>query len=267
MKYTDHHVHTSYSPDSEADIETYLIEAKKLGLDFVMFTDHVDIGTTDELFMQHINYEEYFAKMKILEKEYEIPIQVGVEIGYEKNHKNEIEEFLEKYQFDFVIASLHYGDGKDFYFGDFFHGKNQEESYMRYFEILLEMVLSFSNFDVVGHLDYITRYGPFQEKNYNYKVFEEIIDSILIALIEKGKGIELNTSGMRGELGILFPKEEVLQRYRELGGKIITLGSDSHFNAHYYAGILEGMYHLKSLGFNEISSFTKRKEKRLILSY
>lgn len=108
-------------------------------------------------------------------------------------------------------------------------------------------------------------YGPFQEKNYSYKAFEEIIDSILIALIKKGKGIELNTSGMRGELGILFPKEEVLQRYRDLGGKIITLGSDSHFNAHYYAGILEGMDHLKSLGFNEISSFTKRKEKRLIL--
>ncbi len=265
MIYTDHHVHTSYSPDSEADIKAYLIEAKALGLDFVMFTDHIDIGTTDELFMKHIDYGEYFSRMKLLQEEYDIPIQIGVEIGYERSHKSEIDEFLAEYPFDFVIASIHYGDGKDFYLGDFFHNRNQNEAYMRYFEIVKEMVQDFSNFDVVGHLDYIIRYGPFEDKFYEYKVFEDIIDSILEELIQKKKGLELNTSGLRGPLGVLFPKEEVLKRYYDLGGRIITLGSDAHFNDHYYAGIVEGMNQLKSLGFNEISSFTNRKEKRLIL--
>jgi len=263
--YTDHHVHTSYSPDSEADIKAYLIEAKGLGLDFVMFTDHIDIGTTDELFKERIDYVEYFSRMKHLQEEYDIPIQIGVEIGYEKNHKNEIDEFLEKYPFDFVIASVHYGDGKDFYLGDFFQGKNQSESYLRYFEIVKEMVQDFGNFDVVGHLDYITRYGPFEDKFYEYEVFEDIIDSILVALIQKKKGLELNTSGLRGPLGISFPKEEVLKRYYDLGGRTITLGSDAHFNDHYYAGIVEGMSQLKSLGFNEVSSFTKRIERKIII--
>lgn len=125
MIYTDHHVHTSYSPDSQADIRAYLSRAREMDLEFVMFTDHIDFGTTDQMFMDHIDYGEYFARMKAMEDEFEIPVQVGVEIGYEKGQKYQIEEFLGKYPFDFVIASIHYGDGKDFYLGDFFHGKDQ----------------------------------------------------------------------------------------------------------------------------------------------
>lgn len=265
MIYTDHHVHTNYSPDSDADIRAYLTQAKALGLKYVMFTDHMDMGAADEFFEKPIDYKEYFKTMKSLQEEYNFPIQIGVEIGYEKNHKNEIDEFLGKYPFDFVIASIHYGDNEDFYLGDFFNGKTQKESYLRYFEIVLEMVEHFSNFEVVGHLDYITRYGPFDLKYYEYEAFKEIIDAILKAIIKKNKGIEVNTSGLRGPLNTIFPKKEVLKRYKELGGKIITIGSDSHYNKDYYAGIIEEMNHLKSLGFSEISSFTKREEKIVIL--
>ena len=261
MKYTDHHVHTNYSPDSEADIKIYLAKAKELGLDYIMFTDHMDFGNSHPLFQNPIDYSEYFKTIKDLEEEYEIPIQIGVEIGYEKNYKDEIEEFVKRYPFDFVIASIHYGDGKCFYSGDFFNGKTQKEAYLRYFEILLDMVENLTNFDVVGHLDYITRYGPFDHKFYNYEDFQEIIDLILIKLIKSGKGIEVNTSGLRGPLNITFPKEEVLKKYRDLGGKIVTIGSDSHFNKDYYAGILHGINYLKSLGFREITSFTKRKAR------
>lgn len=265
MKYVDHHVHTSYSPDSNASVEEYLLRAKKLGLDSIMFTDHIDMGAIDPDFGKHIDYREYFQTMKKLEEEYEIKIQVGVEIGYEKNHKEEINEFLGKYPFDFVLSSVHYGDGKDLYQGDFFRGRSQEESYLRYFEIILEMVENFSNFEVLGHLDFVIRYGPFENKSYDYEIYQDIIDKILKTLIEKGKGIELNTSGLRGELNTTFPKEEVLRRYKELGGNIITIGSDSHFNEDYYSGIAGGMELLKSLGYSKISSFTNRKIKEIYL--
>lgn len=259
MKYADHHVHTNYSPDSDASIEGYLVKAKELGLDYVMFTDHIDMGTKDLEFQEHIDYDEYFKTMKALEEKYGIPIRVGVEIGYEKNYKEEIDEFLSRHPFEFVISSLHYGDGKDFYLGDFFHGKTQYESYLRYFEILLEMVENFSNFEVVGHLDYIIRYGPFDHRGYDYGDYKEIIDNILKAIIKKDKGIELNTSGLRGGLEATFPKTEVLKRYRQLGGKIISLGSDAHFNEHYYGDIADGIDFLRSLGFTEISSFKDRE--------
>lgn len=265
MKYTDHHVHTNYSPDSNAIIEEYLLKAKKLGLEYIMFTDHIDMGAIEVEFKKHIDYKEYFLNMKILEEKYDIPIQIGVEIGYEKNYKDEINEFLDKYPFDFVISSIHYGDGKDFYLGDFFEGNTQYESYLKYFEVLLEMVENFSNFEVVGHLDYIVRYGPFEDKTYDYEVYKDIIDTILKSLIKKGKGIELNTSGLRGPLNTTFPKLEVLRRYNELGGKIITLGSDAHFTEHYNAGITTGLDILKSTGFTEISCFTKRIGKQIYL--
>lgn len=260
MIYTDHHVHTRFSPDSEADVVSYLMRAKALGLKSIMFTDHVDFGTKDKLFQEIIDYGRYFELMKRLEGEYEIPIRVGVEIGYEKDHKAAIDEFLGRFDFDFVIASIHYGDGMDFYLGDFFYGKTQEEAYRRYFEILLEMVENFSNYDVVGHLDYITRYGPFEQKYYQYAAYKPVIDAILKAVIRGSRGIEVNTSGLRGPLGVTFPKDEVLRRYLELGGRTITIGSDAHFNGDYYAGILPQVDRLKGLGYEGVSSFIKRKE-------
>lgn len=263
LKYTDHHVHTNYSPDSNASIEEYLLQAKKNELEYVIFTDHIDMGAIEVEFQKHIDYVEYFKTMKHLQERYEIPIRIGVEIGYEKDYKDGIDEFLNKYPFDFVICSIHYGDGKDFYLGDFFDGKTQHESYLRYFEIVLEMVQNFNNFDVLGHLDYIVRYGPFDNKVYDYEMYKDIIDIILKTLIKKGKGIELNTSGLRGPLNTTFPKTEVLSRYNELGGKIITLGSDAHFNKDYSSGIVEGFNMLKSLGFKEVTSFSNRKAKQV----
>ena len=265
MKYTDHHVHTSYSPDSQASIKEYLFQAKEIGLNYLMFTDHIDMGPIEVEFKKHIDYDEYFKTMKSLEEEYQIPIKIGVEIGYEKRYKKEIDELLSKYPFDFVIASIHYGDGKDFYLGDFFDGKSQKEAYMRYFDLVFEMVENFSNFEVLGHLDHIARYGPFEDKTYNYIDYKEIIDRILKILIEKGKGIELNTSGLRGELKTNFPKIEVLKRYKALGGKVVTIGSDAHANKDYYSGIKDGVNILRSLGFEELSCFSLRKIKQISL--
>lgn len=265
MNYTDHHVHTSWSPDSSADAARYIRRAKALGLDFIMFTDHVDFGSTDPDFLRKPDYRAYFRQMRELSERHEFPIQVGVEIGYEKNQKRQIEAFLDSYPFDFVIASLHYGDGKDFYRGDFFDGKTQQEAYLRYFELVLEMAENFTQFDAAGHLDYITRYGPFENRQYDPERYSPVIDAILKALIRNRRGLEVNTSGLRGAIPRLFPMSEVLVRYRELGGTVITVGSDSHFNDHYYAGIEQAMAVLRELNFSTISSFTGRRETRLDL--
>lgn len=81
MKFTDYHVHTCYSPDSEASIKEYLIQAKKLELEYVVFTDHIDMGSVQTEFQEHIDYDEYFRTMKRYELEYKMPIKIGVEIG------------------------------------------------------------------------------------------------------------------------------------------------------------------------------------------
>lgn len=249
MIYTDHHVHTRFSPDSDADVDKYIIKAKELGLEYVLFTDHMDFGTDDIDFSQYINYDKYIRYMKDLEEKYQFPIKIGVEIGYEKNHRKEIKEFLNSYDFDFIIASIHYGNGGDFYQGDFFTGKSKYEAYLSYFELVFDMVENFLNYDVVGHLDYISRYGPYEDRHYAYEDYKEIIDKILKAIIRNNKGIEVNTSGLRSSLNVTFPKDDVLLRYKELGGKIITVGSDSHFNEDYMADVKEVINKLKSMGF------------------
>lgn len=253
MTYVDYHVHTNFSGDSHADIAQYIIKAKDLGLEYILFTDHVDFGYSDPSFMD-IDYDEYFKVMKDFELRYGLPIRVGAEIGYEKNYKKEIKEFLKKYNFDFIIASIHSGNELDFYNGDFFHGKSKDEAYLEYFQIVLEMVENFTNYDVVGHLDYIVRYGPYKDKYYEYDDYKEVLDEILKTIIRSNRGIEVNTSGLRQGQGVTFPKDEVLLRYKELGGKIISVGSDAHFNDDYLADFQEVVGKLSSMEFKILNT-------------
>ena len=249
MTYIDHHVHTSFSPDSMADIDEYINKAKLLGLEYILFTDHKDFGSIDPKFEFFIDYDEYFSTLKELETKHNFPIKIGIEIGYETKLKNEIEEFLDKYDFDFIIASIHYGHGLNFYSKEFFEGRTKDEAYLDYFSLLLDMVENFNHYDVVGHLDFIERYGPYDDKGYLYSDYKLIIDNILKAIIKNKKGIEVNTSGLRQGEDRTFPKYEVIKRYKELGGKIITVGSDAHLNRDFQADVEKVVNKLKSIGF------------------
>lgn len=263
MNYYDHHVHTEFSPDSEVVLREYL----EKGIKKIMLTDHVDIGSPDEMFEKIIDYESYSKVVKNIAEEFDAEILIGVEIGYQKEYLDEINTFVKSYPFDFVISSIHFADGLDFYNGDFFIGKTQNEAYQRYFEVLEEMVDSFNDFDVVGHFDYITRYGNFMDKRYDFKSYEEIIGRILSKLVSKGKGIEINTSGMRNDLKIFHPKKEVIQLYRSLGGEIVTLGSDAHRSVDYASDFTEAAQLLADLRFEFVCEFDKRSyTKRKISS-
>ena len=110
----------------------------------------------------------------------------------------------------------------------FFEGYSKEEVYRKYFTSILETVSEFKNFDTYGHLDYIVRYGNYENNKVIYKDYKDVLDALLKTIIESGKGIELNTSGIRYNLEAMHPNKNILQRYKELGGEIITVGSDSH---------------------------------------
>lgn len=223
----DSHIHTNYSADADQDatFDAYIKRAEELGLTELTFTDHVDIDAVHPLFHKQIDYDRYLEDFRQVRASSPIPINLGVEIGYQSHVVDEINSFLEKYPFDFVILSIHYLEKKDLYTQEYFKGKTKEEAYQIYFETLLDAVETIDNFDVVGHLDYIPRYSPFDD--YEYKDYQDIIDQILQTIIAKGKGIELNASGYVTE-GRVYPKVEVVKRYIELGGTNITLGSDAH---------------------------------------
>ena len=127
------------------------------------------------------------------------------------------------------------------------------------FREMTECVRKIKDFDVLGHLDYVVRYGKYQEKEYSYQKFSDEIDELLQAVIETGRGIELNTAGIKYGLPFAHPHPDVLKRYRELGGEIITVGSDAHQPKHvgYEFGQAEEI--LTACGFKYYTEFKSRK--------
>lgn len=255
----DHHMHTAYSPDADplASFEAYVKEAKRRNLKGLMFTDHVDMDTPEALFHDLIDYNKYASDLDSIRKNAQIPLYMGVEIGYQPQLKEALNTFLNTHPFDFVIASIHVGDYKSFYEGDFFEGKTDFEAYTRYFEICLEMVKNYDNYDIFGHLDYIIRYG--KNKQYRYEDFQALIDSILLTIIKKGKGIEINTSGIRYQLNTMHPSLTLLKRYKALGGRMVTIGSDAHKVNDLQSGFDEALALLKEAGFTQVTQFKGRK--------
>jgi histidinol-phosphatase (PHP family) len=224
---SDFHLHTAYSPDADrkATFADYLVRAKEKGIQSVAFTDHLDIDPAHPLFLKQIDYDRYFSELDAVMKTSEIKVRRGIEIGYQRHVKDETNLFLKRYPFDFVILSIHYLEKKDFHTGEYHRNKTKKEAYQRYFEACLDAVQTIDRFDVFGHLDHITRYGTYGD--YVYNDYRAIIDLILMALIERKKGIEINTSGYRHE-GRLYPKKDVIRRFLELGGNQMTIGSDAH---------------------------------------
>lgn len=260
-KIIDHHMHSNYSPDADpkATFRAYIEKARKMGISRLVFTDHVDFDSTSTLFDEPIDYDRYLKDLKQVEKEEKFPLSLGVEIGHQPHLNERNHAFLSAHPFEFVICSIHTGDGLDFYNGAFFKGKTQKEAYQRYFEICLETVENYEDYDIFGHLDYIIRYGGFRERRYVYEDHKETIEKILKTIIQKGKGIEINTSGLRYGLGMVHPTLDIMKAYKRLGGKIVTFGSDAHFVKDYYAGFDETIALLKEAGFDEIAVYEKRK--------
>ena len=122
----------------------------------------------------------------------------------------------------------------------------------------LECVKTFDCFNCLGHLDYIVRYGPYEDKNVNHELYQDIIDEIFKTLIQKGKGIEVNTSGYRDLKTCGFPSFKQVERYYQLGGRIITVGTDSHTSDRIGEHVEEVVREYQRIGFQDISTFTKR---------
>ena len=108
-------------------------------------------------------------------------------------------------------------------------------------------------------LDYIVRYGPYEDKTVDHQKYQDIIDEIFKTLIQKGKGIEVNTSGYRDLKTCGFPNFEQVQRYYDLGGRIITIGTDSHTSDRVGENCLNVAKKYQEIGFDDVSTFTQRK--------
>ncbi len=265
----DYHVHTEYSDDSVYPMEDVVKDAIKLGLHELCFTDHVDYGikvdwdSGEEIRYRNgepfanVDYPRYVEQIQKLQKIYkdQIAIKMGLEFGMQMHTIPQYQALYNRYPFDFIILSVHQVEDKEFWTQDFQKGRTQKEYNERYYEEMLNLVYHYQDYSVLGHMDLIVRYDnlgiyPFQNcKSY--------IEKILKKVIEDGKGIEINTSSHRYGLSDTTPSKEILKLYYELGGEILTIGSDSHKPEHLGAYLTETMDMLKSIGFRAFCTFEK----------
>ena len=264
----DYHLHTEYSDDSFYNKKKCVKDACELGFDELCFTDHVDPGIkgdwgVDEVVyrgkeaIMNVDYPKYFARIKHLQDKYagKIVIKKGLELGMQVHTINYFEDLLRKYPLDFAILSIHQIDNLEFWTHDFQKLYSESEYYTLYYAQMYELVTKFKNYSVLGHMDLLKRYD---EKD-GYDAFgnhKDIIRDILKVVINDGKGIEFNTSCWKYKLDDYMPSVNILKLYRELGGKIITIGSDSHKAEDLANGnILKARQILKDLGYETFNTF------------
>ena len=232
MIQADFHTHTNFSDDSQASAQMQLDAALEHGLTSLCFTDHEDYAYPTGEFQ--LNVPEYTKTMETLRDAYagRIQIAIGMEAGLRPDYVNEITSVVSSYPFDFVIGSTHVVRGQDPYVASYWQGRTEKESIRLYLEETLANIRCFDCFDVYGHIDYVIRYVPSGHTSYSYIEYCDILDEILRLLIAKGKGIECNTGGFKYGLGHPNPHEDLIRRYVELGGEILTIGSDAHAPQH-----------------------------------
>lgn len=257
----DTHMHTLFSGDSESTVESMIQGAIAHNLDGICFTDHIDYDYPNEPDLFLFDLKKYTTSLENYQRQYapDFPVRIGVELGLQPQIAEWNQNFVSQYDFDFVIGSSHVVHGFDPYYPNYYEGKTEKEAYLEYFESILENIAAFDEFDVYGHIDYVVRYGPNKNKHYSYEKYADVIDEILRQLISKGKGIELNTAGLKYGLGHPNPTETILKRYRELGGEILTVGSDAHKPEHIAYDFKKVPQFLEQAGFKYYTVFEKRK--------
>ena len=247
----DYHLHCEFSDDSRERMENQIEQAIALGLDEICFTDHVDYGIKKDWSeggiqwrgsdsvssgaegldpMANVNYPEYFSKLDRMRETYRgrITIKKGLEFGIQTHTCGQYRRLYDTYrkELDFVLLSMHQVHDQEFWTQDFQRSRSQREYNEEYYREIYEVQKIFKDYSVLAHLDLICRYD--RNGIYPFEKVKDLIAEILTLAIRDGKGIELNTSSWKYGLPDTQPSRDILRLYKDLGGHIITVGSDAH---------------------------------------
>ncbi|MBU5265492.1 histidinol-phosphatase HisJ family protein [Virgibacillus proomii] len=254
----DYHLHSDFSADCDTPMEKTVETAIKLGLKEICFTEHIDEDYPDPTIDFMLDLPAYDKKIKAMQSNYKdrIKIRKGLEIGVQPHLLNNCQKIIDAEQFDFVICSMHTTGKKALHSGDFFTERTIDEAYLQYYEELLYCITYFKGFQVLGHLDLVRRYTKGKEVK---KDFHDVMEQIFKTIIPDEKGIEVNTSGFRYGLSSAMPSADILKLYKQCGGEIITVGSDSHTASTVGKGIQETMELLNRIGFKYVTTFENKQ--------
>jgi len=251
----DYHIHSDYSADSEQTIDEICNAASNIGIKEIAITDHIDYEYPYEVYDFEFDINKRDIELEKAKDKYpELIIAKGVEFGLTPDTLKDYKNLLENEKFDYIIASTHIVDGIDPYFPEYFEGRTKQQAYVAYFENRLKCLKEYSDYSVIGHLGYPSRFTKAKNKIINHNDYVNLIDEILKSAIENGKSIEINTKGIP-ETGDSLPSRSIIKRYKELGGEIVTVGSDAHTTSCIGDYIDETYQVLKEIGFEYVASY------------
>ncbi|MCR5794122.1 MAG: histidinol-phosphatase HisJ family protein [Solobacterium sp.] len=275
---TDYHIHCEFSDDSREKMENQIERAIELGLDEICFTDHVDYGIKKDWSegnieyrggdgmngfedmdpVANVDYPKYFDKLHRMKDIYKdrITIRQGLEFGIQTITVAQYEKLFRDYrdELDFTLLSMHQVDNLEFWTGDFMKGRTQKEYNEKYYQEIYDVMKVFRDYSVLAHLDLLVRYDPLGA--YPFANVRDMVAEILKLAIRDGKGIELNTSSWHYGLSDTQPSRAILKLYKDLGGRIITIGSDAHITKFLADHLDDAMDILKNeIGFTEFCTF------------
>lgn len=259
MRY-DFHTHSFISKDSDATIIQMVMQAREQNMDGICFTEHIDPYFPDEFEPFCVDWEKYdreIAKPRMALPEMEI--FQGIEAGLNKNSWEEIDKQIKEHpNLDFVLGSMHCTNEMTIAEDDYYYRYEKRKIQTDYLECLIENIKGFDNFDCVAHIGFLAKFAPEAGWDIHFEDFRDLVDELLTTVINKGKGIELNTSSLkRGEF--TMPARDILKRYKELGGEILTLGSDAHSPEWIGYEFDFATVVILKYGFEYLTKFSKRK--------
>ena len=271
----DNHNHSQFSFDGKrTSVEASARAAAEAGLGGICFTDHCDHyvppmkASFENVVPEYFNVEEQQAEISRVQSLIgdRTRLLKGIEIGmYEECHE-QIRKVLDENSFDQIIASVHYIEKTDPYYGGYYDGKDWKQAYGTYLETIYREMKWLEDFDIMGHYDYIVRYASYPVTSIRYRDFSDIFDEMFRYLIQEGKALEINTKSYEGHRGRMVELDnDVLLRYREMGGEIVSLGSDSHEPSRVGAGFVRHAEFLKAMGFRWTAHYESRRLVQLPL--
>ncbi len=263
MKFkVDTHTHSSpASHDAVDSLPKMLAAAQEKGIAFYGISNHFDydydiLSMSEEERKATANGDpaEHFHEARHLQEDYAgvMNVIVGAEFGFsdEKEVQERYLALYKKYDLDYVINSVHGGNGKDFARDTYL--EREEEIYGKYLRLIRRSLDVTYPYDIVGHIEYIVRYVSFERREIRLEAFQEQIDDILLTIIRKGKILEIN-SATKNLPRISLPGEPIVRRYYELGGRNISFGSDAHFVSRIGDKWEEVVRMLKEIGFTHVT--------------
>lgn len=261
INFADFHTHSKHSFDGNHSVNSLCEFAVNKGIRYLAITDHCEIDAKNfdfDIFCKNQYKDTNNAKTRFKS---DLNVYNGIELGQAVYNIPLAEKVLKNHHYDFVLGSIHNLENmEDFYFLDY-NNFDVMELLNRYFDTVIKLC-KWGNFDSLAHLTYPLRYICGKYKiNIDLADYSDKIDTILKLLIKKDKALEINTSGLGMEIKDFLPNEEIIKRFKEFGGKYVTIGSDSHYKEKLGNYIEQGLDTLKKCGFDCFTIFENRKPK------